>query len=184
MASPAPKRMTVAEFLEWDDGTDTRYELVAGRIVAMAPPVEDHGAIVGNLTFRIGNRLTPPHRAVLQAGIALPGRDDAWYQADLAVTCAPPARGRCHVAEPVLIVEVLSPSTMQHDRGTKLPDYCDLPSVREILLVSSTERRVELWRRDGPRWIVESLIGEAELRLEAIDAAIPLAAVYENVAVS
>ena len=183
MASPAPRRMTVAEFLGWDDGTDTRYELVHGQPVAMAPPVEDHGTIVMNLGRRIGDRLVPPCRVLDQAGIALPGRDDAWYQADLAVTRAPPERGRRHVAEPVLIVEVLSPSTTQRDRGTKLPDYRDLPSVREILLVSSTERRVELWRRDGPRWIVESLVGEAELRLEAIDAAIPLAAVYENVAV-
>ena len=97
------------------------------------------------------------------------------------MTRAPPERGRRHVAEPALIVEVLSPSTAQHDRGTKVPDYCELPSVREILLVASTERRVELWRRDGPRWTVERLIGEAELRLEVIDAAIPLTAVYENV---
>ncbi len=183
MATAAPERMTLAEFLEWDDGTDTRYELVAGRPVAVPPPAEAYGTIVGDLTFRIGSRLTPLHRAVLQAGIALPGRDDAYYEADLAVTCAPPERGRRHVAEPVLIVEVLSPSTAQHDRGTKLPDYCELPSVREILLVLSTERRVELWRRDGPRWTVERLIGEAVERLEAIDAAIALAAVYANLAV-
>ena len=183
MASPAPKRMTVAEFLEWDDGTDTRYELVAGRIVAMAPPAEDHGTIVMNLGRQIGNRLTPPCRVLDQAGIALPGRDDAYYQADLAVTCAPPERGRRHVAEPVLLVEVLSPSTAQHDRGTKVPDYCELPSVREILLVSSQERRVQRWRRSGEEWTVRDLIGEAELRLETIDATIPLAAVYATVAV-
>src|SRR5688500_672924 len=100
MATAAPRRMTVAEFLEWDDGTDTRYELVAGRPVAMPRPAEAHGTTAGTLTFRIGNRLTPPHRAVLQAGIALPGRDDASYQADLAVTRAPPERGRRPVAEP------------------------------------------------------------------------------------
>ena len=69
--------MTVAEFLEWEDGTDTRYELVAGRIVAMSPPVEDHGTIVMNLGRQIGNRLAPPCRVLDQAGIALPGRDDA-----------------------------------------------------------------------------------------------------------
>ncbi len=131
MATAAPERRTLAEFLAWDDGTGTHHELVRRRrqIVAMAPP------------------------------------------------------DRQHVAEPVLIAEVLSPSTAQYDRGTKLPDYCEIPSVREILLVSSTERRVELWRRDGPRWTVERLIGEAELRLEVIDAAIPLAAVYAGTAV-
>ena len=183
MATAAPRSMTVAEFLEWDDGTDTRYELVAGQIIAMAPPSEDHGRIVGNLTVQIGSRLRPPCAVVGQAGVVLVGRDDAWYEADLVVTCAPPERGRRHVAEPELIVEILSPSTAQRDRGTKVPDYCEIPSVREILLVSSTERRVALWRRDGPRWVVETFIGEAELRLEAIDAAIPLAAIYAGTAV-
>ena len=183
MATAAPKRMTLAEFLEWDDGTDTRYELVHGQVVGMAPPSPAHGRIVGNLAVQIGSRLKPPCAGVGQAGIVPPGRDGEYYEADLAVTCTPEPPGTRHIVEPVLIVEVLSPSTAQHDRGTKVPDYGELPSVREILLVSSTERRVELWRRDGPRWTVERLIGEAELRLEAIDATIPLAAVYANVAV-
>ena len=48
MAEPAEKRWTVEEFLAWDDGTDRRYELVSGQIVAMAPPSEAHAAIVSN----------------------------------------------------------------------------------------------------------------------------------------
>jgi Uma2 family endonuclease len=77
-----------------------------------------------------------------------------------------------------LIVEVLSPSTAVHDRGRKVEDYSRLPSVEEILLVSSEERRVRYWRRDGRRWIVEDLIGEAELRLATIPEAISLTAIY------
>ena len=46
MASPAPKRMTIAEFLEWDDGTDRRYELLDGVPVMMAPSLEAHGELV------------------------------------------------------------------------------------------------------------------------------------------
>ncbi len=78
---------------------------------------------------------------------------------------------------------MLSPSTAEHDRSTKLADHRRLPSVLEILVVSSRERRVELLRREGERWVIEDLIGEAELRLEVIDAAIPLAAVYEGTGV-
>ena len=52
MAEPAAKRMSLAEFLEWDDGTDTRYELIDGRPRAMAPPIEAHGTIVANLAVR------------------------------------------------------------------------------------------------------------------------------------
>jgi Uma2 family endonuclease len=95
------------------------------------------------------------------------------------VTCAPADAGRRYVADPVLTVEVLSPSTQLHDRGRKLDDYRQLPSVNEILLVASEQRRVQHWRRDGARWIVEDLAG-AELRLAAVSDPISLAAVYEG----
>ncbi len=103
-----------------------------------------------------------------------------FYQFDLAVTCAPADAGRRYVAEPILIAEVLSPSTQLHDRGRKLDDYRQLPSVQEILLVASEQRRVQHWRRDGPRWIVEDLIGDAELRLAAAPNPIPLATIYDG----
>jgi Uma2 family endonuclease len=93
-----------------------------------------------------------------------------------------PGAGLALDPEPVPIVEVLSPSTAQHDRGTKLFDYREIPSVQEILLVSSEARRVEIWRHEGARWIVETLIGDAELRLAAVAESIPLSAIYENVA--
>jgi Uma2 family endonuclease len=114
------------------------------------------------------------------AGVLLADRSDTYYQVDLAVSCAPPDPGRHHVMDPVLIVEVLSPSTAVHDRGRKVEDYSRLPSVKEILLVSSEERRVRYWRRDGSRWIVEDLIGEAELRLEIVPDPIPLATIYDG----
>jgi Uma2 family endonuclease len=56
MAEPAEKRWTVEEFLDWDDGTDRRHELVDGRIVSMTPPSETHGTIVMNLGRAIGGQ--------------------------------------------------------------------------------------------------------------------------------
>lgn len=180
MAEAVPKRWTIEEFLAWDDGTDVRYGLVAGGIVAMPPPAEAHGTIVANVASALRPSLVPPCRVVARAGVVLPDRDDTYYQADLAVTCTPAERGRQNVAEPVLVVEVLSPSTAVHDRGRKVDDYCRLPSVREIVLVGSGKRRVQRWRRDGERWRVENLIGAAELRLDAIDATIPLDRIYDG----
>ena len=176
--------MTVAEFLEWDDGTDTHYELVGGHVVAMAPTLEDHGTIVVNLAGEQRARLNPPCRAVGGAGITLPDRDDAYYEADVAVTCEPPQSGRRNLAEPVLVAEILSPSTALHDVMVKLPDYRRIPSVREILLVALEQRRVQVFRRRGEGWAIEDFIGDAALRLDAVGGEpIPLAAVYANTAV-
>ena len=180
MAEPAEKRWTVEEFLAWDDGSDRRYELVGGQVVAMAPPSEAHAAIVSNLTIRIGNQLQPPCRVLGEFGVRLPDREDSFYQFDLAVSCAPADPARRYVAEPELIVEVLSPSTALHDRGRKLDHYRQLLSLNEILLVASEERRVQHWRRDGSRWVIDDLIGDADLRLAIVPRPIPLAAIYDG----
>jgi Uma2 family endonuclease len=182
MAEPAEQRMNLAAFLEWDDGTETRYELVDGRPRAMAPPIEAHGTIVANLARHIGNRLRPPCRVVVEAGVVPAERADTWYQADLLVTCAPAERGARAIAEPRLIVEVLSPTTAAHDRGVKLADYRKLAAVEQILLVGSEDRHVEVWRRAADGWRVQDLIGDAAVPLALGGEPLPLAAIYDGVA--
>ena len=183
MAEPAAQRMSLAEFLEWDDGTDTRYELIDGRPRAMAPPIEAHGTIVANLARHIGNRLKLPCRVVVEAGIVPADRADTWYQADLVVTCAPAERGARATAEPRLIIEVLSPTTAAHDRGVKLADYRKLAAVEQILLVASEDRHVEVWRRAADGWRVQDLIGDAVIPLAIDGEPLPLPAIYDGVAV-
>ena len=180
MASPGPKRMTLAEFVEWDYGTDRRYGLLDGNPVMMAPSLEAHGELAATLTMEIGARVKPPCRVISEAGIVIPDRADTYYVADLAVTSAPREPGRRMVVEPVLVVEVLSPSTGQVDRWGKVADYRTLPSVQEILVVFSDERRAEVQRRTADGWRVEDLIGKAEINLSCCEAPVPLAAVYRD----
>jgi Uma2 family endonuclease len=175
---PADLRMTLAEFLDWDDGTDTRYELIDGRALVMARPYARHGALTGRLARIIGNAITPPCRVFVGAGIVTPDRPDTFLQADLAVSCQPLDQQEHDVAEPILIVEVESPGTVRHDRGVKVDRYRELASVQEILLVASQDRRVQLWRRQGEKWSVEDVIGDATLRLESCTLTIPLADLY------
>jgi Uma2 family endonuclease len=182
MAEPAEQSMSLAAFLDWDDGTDVRHELLDGRIVAMAPPIEAHGTIVANLARHIGSRLKPPCRVVVEAGIIPADRADTWYQADLVVTCAPAERGARAVPEPRLVVEVLSPSTAAHDRGVKLADYRKVPSVEQILMVASEDRHVEAWRRAEDGWKVQDLIGDAVVNLAIDGEPMLLAAIYEGAA--
>jgi Uma2 family endonuclease len=172
--------MTLAEFLEWDDGTDRRYELLDGVPVRMAPSLEAHGELTAALAMQIGGRVRPLCRVISEAGVLIPDRAETYYVADLAVTCAPREPGRPMVVEPVLVVEVLSPSTGQVDRWRKVADYRTLASVREILVVFSDERRVDVQRRTADGWRVDDLIGKAEVELSCCTSPIPLDAVYRD----
>jgi Uma2 family endonuclease len=130
----------------------------------------------------LGSRLKPPCRVVVSAGIVPADRADTWYQADLVITCAPAERGARSIPEPKLILEVLSPSTAAHDRGVKRADYRKIASVEQILLVASEDRHVEVWRRAEDGWKVQDLIGDAALPLSLDGQPLPLAAVYDGVA--
>lgn len=180
MASHAPQRMTLAAFLEWDDGTDRRYQLVDGVPIMMVPATEAHGELAAALAMEIRSRLKRPCRVISEAGITVPDRRDTYYVADLAVTCVPREPGRRMLAEPVLIVEVVLPSTGHIDRLRKLADYRTLPSVREILIAFPDERRVEVQRRTSNGWGVEDLTGQASIRLGVCDGPMPLEALYRD----
>ena len=104
-----------------------------------------------SLAGEIRARLDPPCRVISEAGSVIPDRTDAYYVADLAVTCVPREAGRRMSVEPVLIVEVLSPATSQLDRWRKVADYRRLPSVQEVLVAFSEKRRVDLQRRGRRR---------------------------------
>jgi Uma2 family endonuclease len=187
MAEPAVKSMTVAEFLCWEDGTDTRYELLAGEPVAMAPPAVAHGVLALRLGVRIeaALRSRPPCIAQSEAGIAKPDRDDTCYVADLAVTCTPLRPGQHLITDPLLIVEILSPDTVAHDRHTKVSDYRRIESVQEILLIDSERVFAEVLRRDGERWITEIVQGrDAVLSLAAIDLSVPMSDLYEGIPIT
>jgi Uma2 family endonuclease len=184
MAEPAIKRMTLDEFLHWDDGTDTRYELVGGFPVAMAPPARAHGMLCARLAGIIDAavRSRRPCSAQTEAGIARPDRDDACYIADIAVSCRPYQRGEQLVSDPVLVVEVLSPGTERYDRRTKVPAYCEIASLNEILLIDSEAAYAEILRREGDRWTVALLHGrEAILYLASVELRVSMAELYEGI---
>jgi len=170
------ERMTVDAFLEWDDGTDTRYELIDGRVVAMNPPTPPHAALVASLSAVLIGRV--PRSCRVYAGGGARNLADSWNfrVPDVVVSCTRPEK--TWIASPVLVCEILSPSTARLDVTTKLDFYRSLPSVREILVLRTTTRHVTLWRRSDPQWIVEDFIGSALVPLEATTAPIPLDDLY------
>jgi Uma2 family endonuclease len=182
MAERARKLMSAAEFLEWDDGTDTRYELIEGVPVAMAPGSNNHMRITYNVARLADDAMRDrrPCRAIPGGGLLLeqgpPGRV---YIPDLLVTCEPPDRR--HLSEaPLLVVEVLSPSTQSYDKTAKLPRYAALPSIEEIWLVGSRARSLTLWERVAGSWHAAlPMIGRAAFLSRVLGIEVSLDAVYE-----
>ncbi|HYZ41558.1 MAG TPA: Uma2 family endonuclease [Stellaceae bacterium] len=186
MADPAIKRMSLDEFLWWEDGTDTRYELIDGFPVAMAPPARAHGILCARLGGALDAALRPrrPCTVQIEAGIARRDREDNCYIADLAVTCQPYQRGEQLVQDPILIIEILSPGTERHDRRIKVPAYREMDSVREILLIDSESIYAEIFRQRDGSWFSEVIRGpSAELYLSSIELRLPMAELYEGIEV-
>lgn len=185
MAVPEVQNLTLDEFLNWDSGDDLRYELAAGVPLAMASPSRAHQIIAVNLARYVSEALDdrPPCSAGAEAAIPIAAREDTCHVADLAVTCQPHEPGQQSTAEPLVIIEILSPSTENRDRKVKLPDYRAIPSVEEIVLVDQQQVYCEVHRRlDDGRWLTDLLRRpEARLRLDSIGFDQPLSAIYANV---
>jgi len=180
-------RMTLTEFLSWEpaDPTGRPWQLIDGGPVAMAPGSETHAALQAEIGRQIGNHLVArgsPCRLMSQPGIVPRVQANRNFRIpDLAVTCAPPGLGLM-VPDPVLLIEILSPSNEAQTRAN-IWAYTTIPSVREILAVHSTRIEAELLRRssDGS-WPEEPDILTASdiLTLTSIDFAVELAAFYRS----
>ncbi len=177
MADLAERRMTVEEFLDWHDGTDTRHELIDGVIVAMSPPSGRHSIITMNAGYEIRRRLRPPCRPFGEAGLTL--ADDTCVRADVAASCEEIGPKQL-MREPFLLVEILSPSTRRDDLGFKVPAYQEVASVREIWAVDSEERSVRVWRLSGEEWINALPIRAGRIRSEALGDEVALDDLYAD----
>ena len=182
MRELAVKRMTVDEFLDWEDGTDTRYELVDGQPVAMASGTPAHNELIIRIGNAVSRALREPCRVLAGQAVLLTSENWRSYQPDLLVTCEPRDKSKKKAIEgPRLIVEVLSPSTASNDHGDKFDFYRAIPSVEEILFVASTTQRIEAWRRVDGEWHAQLLGKGAVLHLTVSDTPIPLDDIYGNV---
>jgi len=177
--------MTVGQFLDWPgDGSDTRWELIAGTPVAQAAPSRQHSEIQATLTGLLFTALRdrPPCRPLTEAGMYKSRRHFNYRTADLLVTCRPPTD--VGPIEPSVVFEILSPSNAA-DTLAKLPFYASFDSVQEIVVVDGTRPAVHVYRRgSGPDWddIPAEILGPGDrLHLHSIDVAIDLVEIYRNV---
>ena len=151
--TPYPTDMTRDEFLAWvGDGGGGKVQLIEGRVVAMAPASTTHGTIQAVLSALLFNHLRSsgsPCRVVTEPGIDVRIRNDRNYRVpDLAVTCSPDLRGQTELPEPILLVEILSPSNAP-ETWSNVWAYATIPSVKQILVVHSSRVEAHLLTRQA-----------------------------------
>jgi Uma2 family endonuclease len=180
-----PEFLTVDAFLAWDAPSGQMWQLVDGVPQAMAPANTTHGLIqnevgrlLGNHLLARGNRCT-----VLTAPGVVPRvqSDINMRVPDLGVTCSPPRPGEAAMRDPILLIEILSPSN-QPETWTNVWSYTTIPSVREILVLGTTAVGADLLRRnpDGTWPDRPLVIDQGNIALEGIDYTAPIASFYRT----
>lgn len=180
MAEPLPKPWTVDEFVEWERLQSARYEYFDGVIRMMVGGTNAHTVIRDNCYRALHDKLRGRPCRVLNEGPKVVVGHASLYP-DLLVTCSPIEMGDDRIREPVLLVEVLSPSTEDQARGSKWVRYQDVPSLQHYLLIAQEERRIEVYTRTDVGWhLVVVRPPKDELTLSALGMTLTLDEIYED----
>jgi Uma2 family endonuclease len=185
MLAEVPVRMSVQEFLAWNPGDGQAWQLVDGEPKVIAPANRTHGTLLGELGAVIGNHLLDQASrcsVIVRPGI-VPHVQAAHNMRvpDLAVTCSDYEVEEAGLSDPVLIVEILSPSN-QSETWANVWAYTTLPSVREILVLRTIAIGAALLRRrpDGTWPRDPENVVEGELALDSIGFRTSLVDLYRS----
>ncbi|WP_437279071.1 Uma2 family endonuclease [Sorangium sp. So ce375] len=178
---------TYAEYLALEASSNVKHEYLDGQIYAMAGGTPEHAAlaaaVIGLLFPELRRGRCRAYDADLR--VRVPSTGLATYP-DVTVVCGPlerDAQDEQAATNPTLIVEVLSRSTEEYDRGDKLEHYKSLASLRQYVLVSHRERSVEVWTRDADGGFTPVIAREGDVALLAsIGARIDVRELYEAAA--
>ena len=186
MSSAALREMTADEFLAWDLAQDGKHEFVDGLVVRMMTGTKRvHDRITVNVIATLRSQLRgsgcTPHTDDLAVRTAI----NRVRRPDVLVDCDPGDRDDLEAAAPRAVFEVLSPSTRVIDMVGKRDEYRHVETIEHVVLIDPDRCDVRVSSREGGAWTSERLRElDAVLRLPAIGAELPLATIYEDVALA
>ncbi len=176
-SDPAYRKITAAEFLAMDFGTDRRFELEDGVIVMMTGGTEVHSWVKGNLFHWLRGRLRGSSCRPYDSDMAVQVSETEVRYPDISIYCNLPrddvADARA-LSNPVVLIEVLSPSTTTLDQGTKLEEYRRIASVQTIAFVDPINEMCRVMQRSSANgWDDHMFSGRGGIPLPALDLVIP-----------
>jgi Uma2 family endonuclease len=174
--------MTVEEYFQLEENDiNHRYEYVDGYVYMMAGGTVNHDTIKSNIERILWVLLRGQKCRTYSSDMKVFVSATCYYHPDVTVSCDPRNRGTQKMVQaPRIVVEVLSPSTETTDRRRKLRDYLACPTIEEYVMVDSRSVTIEIYRKEGQKWVYEMLKGEDIVQLTSIGVHFPLLAAYED----
>lgn len=144
-------RMTVDQYLRYEQENEIRHELVDGFLYAMVGSSDRYEEISGNLFAALHQHLRDTPCRVYGSNLKLRVSDNFYYP-DLFVRCSNERSDSYFKTDPLLVAEILSPSTLRYDQGDKRLAYQTLASLKEYVIIAQDTQRAEVYRRIGEGW--------------------------------
>lgn len=185
-AQPKPY-VTLEEYLELELHAEIKHEYHDGEMFAMSGGTLDHSGVAANVIIALGIKLRDRPCRVFTSDMRIKIEATGLYTyPDISVVCGKPqleGDRKNTLLNPVLLVEVLSPSTEGYDRGTKFENYRTIPSLQEFLIVSADKPSIERYTRqeDGSWNLTEAKGREAHMPLASLSCRLELAEVYAKI---
>jgi len=177
-------KISAEDYLAGEEISPVKYEYVYGEVYAMAGTSDNHNRIVGSIYAALLNHLRNLPCEPFMGDIKVRVSPHVYYYPDVLVSCEANPENPYFRNEPILIVEVISPSTENIDRREKLLFYQQMPSVQEYVVIEQKKMLVEIHRRqpDG-RWITYYFNDGAdeEIEFQSVELTMTLGEIYRRV---
>lgn len=184
-SNPIPHKWTVEAYLAYEQETDMRYEYIDGEIYAMAGGTENHSLITANALTEVGYQLRGSACRAYTSDMRAKISDIKYVYPDFSVVC-----GEAEFADdnhtmlinPIMSVEVMSPSSANYDKGLKGDFYRSLSSLKAYLLLDQNRIFAQLYTLQDTGWLLQQFDqAEMTIPLKAIHCTLPLTEVYRNI---
>lgn len=179
------KKYSLTEYFDQEILSETKNEYIDGEIIPITAGTPTHNLIVGNLLVALHQAIqNKPYGIFVNAQrLWIPDRNIATYP-DVMVIAEPfkYQEGRKDtLVNPILIAEILSPSTATYDRTGKFASYRTIPSFQEYLLISQDRNYIEHFYKEGDRWIFTAYENDANIFLTSFEIAIATSTLYNRI---
>ena len=176
-------KISVEDYLEGEKISPVKHEFVEGEVYAMAGTTIRHKIIAGEIYSRLLIKLDGSKCQPFMSDVKVRATAKTYYYPDVMVSCEETEQSSLLCEKPILIIEVVSPSTEHIDRREKLLFYQQMPSVLEYVIVDQKKMNVEVHRRqnDG-RWITYYFNeSDDEVEFQSVGLTLPLPEIYRRV---